>query len=105
MRRGTFWSPVPPGTVAVVGLPRPDEKSLAGTRCSRRPYHLDDAKIAHLSTTRMFRPGVRELSGLEALQMADSQRCGPRAGARCRPTGTDQSGPARRQGISLARRD
>src|SRR6266508_2089909 len=34
MRRGTFWSPAPPGTVTVVGLPRPDEKSLAGTRCT-----------------------------------------------------------------------
>ncbi|HEX9085495.1 MAG TPA: hypothetical protein VF836_12225 [Gemmatimonadaceae bacterium] len=43
--RGTFWSPVPPRTVAVVGFPRADEQSvavarrdrvaLAGTSCTR----------------------------------------------------------------------
>src|SRR6266542_1850467 len=64
MRRGTFWSPVPPGTVAVVGLPRPDEKSLAGTRCTSVSSRFSVTDCLFLYDMHVFRPGVRELSGL-----------------------------------------
>src|SRR6266542_5187119 len=65
MRRGTFWSPVPPGTVAVVGLPRPDEKSPAGTRCTSASHHLGARDRSFLNKMHVFQPGVRELSGLD----------------------------------------
>src|SRR6266542_1520513 len=64
MRRGTFWSPVPPGTVAVVGLPRPDEKSLAGTRYAPATRKIAATAPSSLNETHVFRLGVRELSGL-----------------------------------------
>src|SRR6266498_1253235 len=63
-RRGTFWSPVPPRTVAVVGLPRPDEKSLAGTRCTTALPDLEAKGRSFLNDLLVFRLGVRELSGL-----------------------------------------
>src|SRR6266508_4319814 len=64
VRRGTFWSPVPPGTVAVVGLPRPDEESLAGTRCTSVSSRFSVTDCLFLYDMHVFRPGVRELSGL-----------------------------------------
>src|SRR6266540_1842284 len=45
---GDLLSPVPPRTVAVVGLPRPDGKSLAGTRCmsaSDHPIAIDSSSL------------------------------------------------------------
>ena len=50
--------------IAVVGLPRPDERSLAGTRCISAPHHPDAKYRSSLNDMRVFRPGVRELSGL-----------------------------------------
>src|SRR6266498_356202 len=64
MRRGTFWSPVPPGTVAVVGLPRPDEKSLAGTRCISATRDIPTTAHSSLNEMHVFRLGVGELCGL-----------------------------------------
>src|SRR6266508_372918 len=52
--------------IAVVGLPRPDEKSLAGTRCTSASHHLGARDRSFLNKMRVFRPGVRELSGLGA---------------------------------------
>src|SRR6266542_1162721 len=66
VRRGTFWSPVPPRTVAVVGLPRPDEKSLARTRCVSASRHSGTTDRSSLNEVCVFRPGVRQLSGLAA---------------------------------------
>src|SRR6266516_1099301 len=64
VRRGTFWSPVPPRTVAVVGLPRPDEKSLAGTSCISATRNIGVTAHSSLHEIHVFRLGVRELSGL-----------------------------------------
>src|SRR6266545_498036 len=47
--------------IAVVGLPRPDEKSLAGTRCSSASCHLGVKDLSSLNNMLVFRPGVREL--------------------------------------------
>ncbi len=74
VRRGTFWSPVPPRTVAVVGLPRPDEKSLAGTRRTLASQHLDAKDRSSLNDIRVFRPGVRELSGLRVVVLERDYR-------------------------------
>ncbi len=65
VRRGTFWSPVPPRTVAVVGLPRPDGKSLAGTRCMSASDHPIAIDSSSLNDMTVFRPGVRGLSVLD----------------------------------------
>src|SRR6266540_7312915 len=50
--------------IAVVGLPRPDEKSLAGTRRTSVSRHRDEKDRSSLNEMRVFRPGVRELSRL-----------------------------------------
>jgi 8-oxo-dGTP pyrophosphatase MutT (NUDIX family) len=52
--------------IAVVGLPRPDEKSLAGTMGISTPCNLDATPRSSLNVPHVFRPGVRELSGLDA---------------------------------------
>src|SRR6266542_872061 len=59
---GDLLSPVPPRTVAVVGLPRPDEKSLAGTRCMSASDHPIAIDSSSLNDMTVFRPGVRGLS-------------------------------------------
>ena len=51
-------------SIAVVGLPRPDEKSLAGTRCTSAQRALGATARSSLNEMHVFRPGVRELSGL-----------------------------------------
>src|SRR6266508_4429854 len=56
--------PRAPADGAVVGLPRPDEKSLAGTMCISASDHLVAIGRSSLNDMRVFRPGVRELSGL-----------------------------------------
>ena len=50
--------------IAVVGLPRPDEKSPAGTRSTSVPRHRDEKDRSSRNQMRVFRLGVRELSGL-----------------------------------------
>src|SRR6266545_2193593 len=82
--------------IAVVGLPRPDEKSLAGTRCTSASHHLGARDRSFLNKMRVFRPGVRELSGLGSLDTADgkawngvrAQGRSPRRGHVCRDGGS-----------------
>ncbi len=50
--------------IAVVGLPRPDEKSLAGTRCTSATRNIGAPTHSSLNEMHVFRLGVRELSGL-----------------------------------------
>src|SRR6266511_4879332 len=49
--------------IAVVGLPRPDEKSLAGTRCTSATLNIDATAHSSLNEMHVFRLGVRGLSG------------------------------------------
>src|SRR6266498_1751462 len=56
--------------IAVVGLPRHNEKSLAGTRCALATGNLSATAHSSLNETHVFRLGVRELSGLEAAGIA-----------------------------------
>ena len=53
--------------IAVVGLPRPDEKSLAGTRSSIAPGDLFARDSFSFNDFNVFRPSVRELSGLASI--------------------------------------
>jgi hypothetical protein len=50
--------------IAVVSLPRPDEKSLAGTRCTSTARKVSALTRSSLNEMHVFRLGVRELSGL-----------------------------------------
>src|SRR6266542_1897071 len=61
---GDLLVPVPPRTVAVVGLPRPDEKSLAGTSCTSATRNIGATAHSPLNEMHVFRLSVRELSGL-----------------------------------------
>src|SRR6266508_4569949 len=56
---------------AVVGLPRPDEKSLAGTRCTSATRNIGATAHSSLNEMHVFRLGVRELSGLALLDTND----------------------------------
>src|SRR6266545_1219498 len=51
--------------IAVVGLPRPDEKSLAGTRRISATRNIGATAHSSLDEMHVFQLGVRESSGLE----------------------------------------
>src|SRR6266498_5622118 len=58
---------MPPG-IAVVGLPRLDEKSLAGTRCTSATRNIGATARSSFNEMHVFRLGVRKLSGLRRRQ-------------------------------------
>ena len=79
--------------IAVVGLPRPDEISLAGTRSSIAPGDLSARDSFSFNDFNVFRPGVRELSGLASISIRSPAK-------RINATGGQSAGLADRSGFA-----